>query len=84
MKVTPAKDILNLIAKPWANTQDIMSIGSVGRGTALEIKRKIRIESELNGLFLPKNLVKMEDVVKFFDLNINYLKRVKEEADFEK
>lgn len=70
-----AKDMLELISKYWANVDDIMKIGSVGRNRAQLIKREI-VDNCVENKKLPYGLVPMEKVIEYFDINIQYLKKV--------
>jgi hypothetical protein len=70
-----AKDLLNLINKQWATTNDIMIIGEVGYHKALLIKKEITSDLEEKKYKLPKNKVPMEFVVNYFKINISYLKK---------
>lgn len=74
-----AKDILNLINKQWASTDDIMSIGEVGYHRALNIKKEIA-ETLDKKYKLPRNKVPMEFVVDYFKINISYLKKVSQDS----
>lgn len=71
-----AKNLLILINKQWATTDDIMKIGEVGYHKALSIKKEINDILESQNYKLPKNKVPMEFVVDYFKINISYLKKV--------
>ncbi len=70
-----AEEMLDLISKYWANVDDIMKIGSVGKNRAQSIKRNI-LENCVDNKKLPYGLVPMEKVIEYFNINIQYLKRV--------
>ncbi len=76
MKIISAREMLNIINKPWAGTNEIMQIGCIGKNKALEIKKEIKQNLEQEGYYLPKNLVPMESVTKYFKIDINYLNRI--------
>ena len=71
-----AEELLELINQQWATTTDITKIGQCGRDKAVKIKSEIK--SQLgNNYYLPNGRVPMEKVVEYFNININYLKRIK-------
>lgn len=60
-----AKEILEIISKPWCSNQDIMKIANVSATTASKIKQEIEKEFEkknqinicLHTIFLQKKLL---------------------------
>lgn len=68
-----AHELLSLISKQWATVDDIMKIGCVGKNKAQQIKKNI---IEDTGKKFPHGLVDMKLVVKYFDIDISYLKKV--------
>lgn len=74
-----AKELLDLLNKQWATTNDIMQIGSIGYHRALEIRKAIAKEIEDDNFKLPKAKVPMEHVVNYFKINIAYLKKISKE-----
>ena len=73
-----AKELLELLDKQWANTKDIQQIGGIGEVKAIKIKKQIKEELiNSKNYYLPnERLVPMAEVVKFFNIDINYLKRI--------
>lgn len=74
-------ELLNLIDSCYfAGTKEIRMIGCIGENRALEIKRMIKnkIMKEGNQYILPKNKVPMCEVMNFFGIDIDYLKKIKE------
>lgn len=71
-----AEEILKLINQQWATTTDITKIGKCGRDKAVKIKNQIK-QHLGNSFYLPNGMVPMEKVVEYFNININYLKRLK-------
>lgn len=71
-----AEELLSIIKFQWADTKDIMKIGSVGEVRARKIKSEISQRIDAGGDVLPKNLVPMDEVIAYFKININYLKKV--------
>ena len=73
-----AKEILEIISKPWCSNQDIMKIANVSASTASKIKQSIdkdfwKIEPNL---FLPAYCIPTKEVIKYFDLDIEFLKSI--------
>lgn len=73
-----ARELLDLLDKQWANTKDIQKIGGIGEAKALKVKKQIRDEliNEKNYYLPNERTVPMSEVVKFFKIDINYLKKV--------
>ena len=71
-----AEQILELIDQQWATTTDITKIGKCGREKAVKIKKEIK-EQLGNSYYLPNGMIPMEKVVEYFNININYLKKIK-------
>lgn len=71
-----ADEILKVIQKPWATTQDIVIIGCIGINKAAKDKEKIAEMVESEGWKLPPRVVPMDKVVEYYKININYLKKV--------
>lgn len=78
-KDSTAEEILETLNKQWASNEDIAIIGGVGKNKSSEDRRKIEeIIKDKYGkdCRLPKAKVPMEEVVKFYNINISYLKKV--------
>ena len=73
-----ARELLELLDKQWANTKDIQKIGGIGEAKALKVKKQIRDEliNDKNYYLPNERTVPMSEVVKFFKIDINYLKKV--------
>ena len=67
---------LETLANQWATAEDIRIIGCVGIGKAQSIKKEIKEEIEKEGKRLPYNLVPMKKVIEYFDIDMNYLKKL--------
>ena len=68
-----AKETLDLISKQWCTTEDLMKLANIGRNSALTIKSKIKNDLESKGYYVPKNAVPMQEVVKYLNIDIDYL-----------
>ena len=70
-----AEEMLELMSSQWASTKDIMKIGSVGRNKAYAIKNEIAISYyNENNRLRNRGLVPMKEVLKYFGIDIEYLK----------
>lgn len=76
MEKISANELLDLLNNQWANTDDIMKIGCIGKNQALKIKREIAQDLINNGYYLPRNLVTMESVISYFKINIKHLRKI--------
>lgn len=72
-----ANELLKLLNHQWASTTDISAIGSCGRAKAVKIKNEIRNKLG-NKIYLPDNKVPMEEVITYFNINMNYLKKIRD------
>ena len=79
MNNVTADEILDLIHYQWAGTKEIMKIANIGEARALKIKKQLINELLEQGYTLPRNKVPMEVVLKYFKINIEFLRRVKKE-----
>lgn len=71
-----AKNILEIISKPYCTTSDLMILTHSGKNTCLKIKKQLREQLESENYFLPKSVLPMDKVVEFLKINISYLKKV--------
>ena len=71
-----AKEILEIISKPWCSNQDIMKIANVSATTASKIKQEIEKEFRKKepNKYMPAYCIPTKEVIKFFDLDIEFLK----------
>lgn len=76
-KYLTAEETLDLITtKQWATSNDVYLLSGKGRNTTAEDIKSIREMLEEKGYRLPRGLLPMEEVVNFYKININYLKKV--------
>lgn len=71
-----AKEILEIISKPWRSNQDIMKIANVSATTASKIKQEIEKEFRKKepNKYMPAYCIPTKEVIKYFDLDIEFLK----------
>lgn len=72
-----ANDLLKIASSQWATARDIMTIGSVGRNKAYAIRNEIIADYyEGDKRVRNRRLVPMSEVLKYFNINIDYLQEV--------
>ena len=71
-----ADELLNLASSQWASAKDIMKIGSVGRNKACAIRQQIAISYYNDDKVRNRGLVPMSEVLKYFGIDLNYLKEI--------
>lgn len=71
-----ANEILNILAKPWVSTQDIMKIADLTQSVAGTIKRSIEKEfrDKYPNKYLPSHCVPTKYVIKYFNIDVEFLK----------
>ena len=71
-----AKEMLNILSKPWLSNQDIIKIADLSPFTASKVKRIIEAEFRKKNpnKFMPAHCVPTKDVIKYFDIDIDFLK----------
>lgn len=71
-----ARDVLNILSKPWVSTQDIMAICDLTSSTAGRIKRTIEADfrKKYPNKYLPSHYVPTKGVIQYFDIDIEFLK----------
>lgn len=71
-----AKEILEIISKPWCSNQDIMKIAYVSATTASKIKQEIEKEFRKKepNKYIPAYCIPTKKLIKYFDLDIEFLK----------
>ena len=72
-----ADQMLEIASSQWASAKDILKIGSVGRNKAYAIRSEIALslygdDSKVRN----RGLVPMVEVLKYFNIDIDYLKEV--------
>ena len=68
-----AEQILEIASSQWATAKDIMMLGSVGRNKAYAIRSEISLD---NTKLRNRGLVPMVEVLKYFSIDLNYLKDI--------
>lgn len=66
-------ETLKIISQQWCNLNDLMRLANVGRNSALLIKGKIKDDLENKGYYVPKNAVPMQEVIRYLNIDIDYL-----------
>ena len=71
-----AEKLLKITSSQWATSKDIMIIGCVGRNKAYSIMQEISLEYYKDNRIRNKRLVPMSEVLKYFNIDLTYLKNV--------
>lgn len=71
-----AKELTDIMDKQWATTKDIQRIGCCGINKAQRIKKEIRNQMLDAGMFIPRYLVDMEYVIKYFHINEKRMRKL--------
>lgn len=71
-----AKEILDILSTPWCTNQDIMKIANLSTSTASKVKRYIESEFRKKNpnKFILAYCIPTKDVIKYFDIDIEFLK----------
>lgn len=77
MKTISASETLEIISKPWCSSKDFSILSNTGKNKTLKLMNDLRSKLEKENYFLPSNLLPMDKVVEYLDLNISYLNQVK-------
>lgn len=76
MKTISARETLEIISKQWCSSQDFSILSNTGKNTTLKLMRDLRNNLQQANYFLPSNLLPMDKVVEYLNINISYLKKV--------
>lgn len=75
-KIYTAKEILKTLEKQWLTTKDIQIVSGSSQIKAREIKKNITAIILQEGNYLPQGLVPVDRVIKYLNINVNYLKKI--------
>jgi hypothetical protein len=75
-KILSASEMLEVISKGWATTEDIMKLGACGTNKALDIRKELINKLKNEGYSVANGLIPMNIVVEYFNIDINYLRDV--------
>lgn len=67
-------EILKLISKQWCTLEDLKKLTGLGKNSLLKIKKEIR--NNLNNKSIPNKLLPMNEVGKYLNIDIDYLKKL--------
>ncbi len=80
MQSLSASEVVDIINKLWASTNDIQKIGCIGYNKALKIKNEIRNQMVDDGMVFPRYLVSMEYVIKYFNIDEKKLRKLADQG----
>lgn len=75
-KRASASETLEILNNPWLTARDIMKLMCLGANRAYEETKIIRSRVEKKGYTLPKGYVPVEEVIDYYNININLLKKL--------
>lgn len=73
-----AVETLELLSKQWCTLQDLMKLTTLGRNSALKIRKEIITDLTDQGYKLTCKLIPMCEVVNKLSINVSYLKDMAE------
>ena len=65
------KEILKVISKQWCSLDDLRNLTGLGKNSLLKLKREIK--KSLNNNSIPNKLLPMNEVVKYLNIDVDYL-----------
>ena len=68
------KEILKVISKQWCSLEYLKKLTGLGKNNLLKLKRDIK--NNLNNNSIPNKLLPMNEVVKYLNIDIDYLKKL--------
>ena len=71
-------DMLDILNNQWLSSTDIKKLACVSLARAIKIKDEITADLTSKNYFVPSGVVPCDSVVKYLNLNINYLKKISE------
>ena len=71
-----ADELLKILSKQWCNTNDLIKITGLCKNNVLKLKKEIMSHLKGKNYSLPNWLIPMSEVVKYLQINIEYLKEV--------
>lgn len=69
VKSLKVPEVIDIISKMWATTNDIQRLGCIGAGEALKVKRELRDKMKDQGKAVPRYLVDMTYVMDYFSIS---------------
>ena len=73
-----AKETLRLLSKQWCSIEDLKKLSNLGNNNVYKLRKEIKEDLENQGYLLPKGLIPMCEVAKKLNIDIDYLKKVKQ------
>ena len=79
-----ANEILDILNQQYLNVTDIKKVASVSIERARQIRNSISQKLEDENYFVPTNLIPTESLIDYLHLNLNYLKKISKNFNYEK
>ena len=71
-----AEETLKIISKQWCNIDDFKKLSQLGINNSFQLREKIKLKLEEKGYLIPKGLLPMNEVVKYLNIDIDYLVKI--------
>ncbi len=71
-----ASETLELLNNPWLTAKDIMKLMCLGEARAYTVVNEIKERVKQKGYKLPKGYIPVEEVINYYNININLLKKL--------
>ena len=78
MKSLSSKQTLEIVSKPWCSSKDFSILSNTGKNTTLKLMKELRYQLEQDNYYFPCNMLPMDKVVEYLNLNLTYLNMVNE------
>ena len=69
--LTSTDEILKIISKQWCSLDDLRNLTGLGKNSLLKLK--LEIKKSLNNNSIPNKLLPMNEVVKYLNIDVDYL-----------
>lgn len=83
MESLSAKEFLEIVSKPWCSSQDFRKLSNTGKNKTLKLMKELRYQLEQDNYYMPYNMLPMDKVVEYLNLNFTYLNMVNKLTDTE-
>ena len=71
-----AKELLEILSKPWCTVYDIKAICNCGMNKAVTIRSELRKKLQSEGKLVANNLIPMTEFIKAFSIDVEYLDKM--------
>ena len=72
----PTNEILEIANKRFCNLEDLKILSGYGTNNAIKLRKELKNKLISEGYFVPKNLLPMDKVIKYLNINLDYYKKL--------